>query len=326
MYLDSRTRTGSMAAAVAAILLQASIAGCGGTGDRSSERSADVADSVVLRDAVGEILRMAGPPRRIVSLAPNLTEMIFTVGAGDRLIGRTSFCTHPPAAASAAVVGDLMSVDYEKVVALHPDLVIMSYAGNSLAVYRKLKELGLNVFVLGAESIDGVIGSVDTVGMLTGRSSQAGAASARLRRTVDSIRALVATSAPVPTFVVIDKTPLMTVSRGFLAEMVAAAGGRNIAEGAAASYPHFNREELLRVDPEVILIPAYSREYVREVIAAYPEWSRLRAAREEHIYGLPADVVLRPGPRLGESIVLLYQSLHGGPAIDSLRPDLSLTR
>lgn len=278
---------------------------------RSAAPTADSAGPVRLRDAYGEEVTLPHPARRIVSLAPNLTETVAAIGATDLLVGRTAYCDYPPEVLKVPVIADLQTIRYEAVLQRKPDLVLMSWAGNIGSNYDKLKQLGLRPYLLGAANLHGVINAIDTIGLLVGRGAQARAVSNRLRAEVDSIGALAAAAPRVSVFVVIDKAPLMTVSKGFLNDLIDAAGGTNIAAGAITAYPLYNREELLRRDPDVILIPWTSTDIVPEMLRTYPEWQRLRAVREKRIYAMPRDILFRPGPRLGQGLRSIFEALHG---------------
>jgi iron complex transport system substrate-binding protein len=285
----------------------------GGCRAKEPERHPSTTDTVggiTLTDFVGGRLSLRAPPSRVISLAPNITEMVFAIGAGSRLIGRTSSCNYPPEAVRIESIGDYQTLNYEKIVAMKPDLVLMTFAGNTDAGYRKLKELGIDVFALDAETLTGVINTIDTVGLLLGYREGAENLSRQLRTELDSIHQLASARPMIPTFIVIDKSPLMTVSRGFIDEELKVAGGENIAAGAVAAYPTFSREELLRRDPEVILYPTSSAEDLQALTKLYPEWSRLRAVRNHRVYALPPDLLFRPGPRIIEGIRLIYRALH----------------
>ncbi|MBC8144369.1 MAG: ABC transporter substrate-binding protein [bacterium] len=241
--------------------------------------------------------------------------MLFAVGAGDRVIGRTAYCNYPPAAESIAIVSDLQTPNYERLVSLRPDLVLMTFAGNSVAAYDKLVELGLEPFAIAAESIAGTLAAIDTVGLLVGRRDAALSVSRAIRTTIDSIQSLAKARARVTTFVVLDRAPLMTVSGGFVNEALTIAGGENIAAGDLSAYPRYSREEVLRRDPEVIIVPGDSSISPASLVESFPEWSRLRAVRNGRVYTIPPDVLFRPGPRLAQSIRLLYETLHPTDAL-----------
>ncbi|MBS1913485.1 MAG: cobalamin-binding protein [Bacteroidetes bacterium] len=266
--------------------------------------------AVVEVDAMQDTVRLATPARRVISLAPNITEMLFAIGAQDLLIGRTTYCDYPPAATRIEPVADMQQLNYEKIIALKPDLLPMTFVGNMKTSYNKLKELGLRPFELHDSTIGEVIQGFELLGALVGRAEAGKAVAGRLRNTVDSIRRL-ARNDSVTVFVVIDRAPLMTVSSGFIAEMLSTAGGRNIAGGGVTQYPTYSREELLRLDPEVIIVPGPDWHGVSDLLNTYPEWHQLRAVRTNRVYVLPPDVIERPGPRIGIGLELLYRALHG---------------
>ncbi len=261
-------------------------------------------------DAMQDTIRLSAPARRVISLAPNITEMLFAIGAQDLMVGRTTYCNYPPAATRIEPVADIQQLNYEKIIALKPDLLPMTFVGNMKTSYNKLKELGLRPFLLHDSTIGEVIQGFEVLGALVGRTEAGEAVAGRLRRTVDSIRTLAGNDS-VTVFVVIDRAPLMTVSGGFIAEMLSTAGGRNIAHGGVTQYPTFSREELLRRDPEVIIVPGPDWQGVSDLLNTYPEWHRLRAVRNNRVYVLPSDVIERPGPRIGIGLELLYRALHG---------------
>jgi iron complex transport system substrate-binding protein len=281
--------------------------------DRSGNgRIEETTSSIELRDATGSSVRLARPARRIISLAPSLTETLFAIGAGGEMIGRTAFCNHPPEALSLPVVSDMSTPSYEAILRLRPDLVLMTFVGNSSAAYKRLAELGMTPFSVAAETIPGALAAIDTIGILVGRRSEARRLVASIERELDSIAALTKGRAPVSAFIVLDRSPLMTVSGGFINEALERAGGVNIAAGDPAAYPRFSREEVLRRDPDVIIVPADSAVVAASLVASFPEWARLRAVRSGSIRSIPPDILFRPGPRLGQSVRALYRALHGG--------------
>ncbi len=296
------------------VLLLALAAGCQPPEPPRVDPAPSASQQIVLEDALGEKIVLDGPARRVISLAPNLTEMIYAVGAGEALVGRSSYCDYPPQALKTEPVGDMLTLNYEKVLALKPDLVVMAFAGNQLSTYRKLKEIGVRAFVFQDTTVGGVFDAMEQMGTLLGKKEQAATAAAGLRHRIDSIAALTrqGSGEPVSTFIVIDRAPLMSVTWGFIVQALEIAGGDNIAKGGVTAYPLYSREELLRRDPEVILVPGSSPGAVQELIDLYPEWKKLRAVRNNRIYVIPPDLILRPGPRIGDGIEMLYGMLHGG--------------
>ena len=276
----------------------------------TKERKEDSAATIF--DAYGERYKPDGQAGRIISLAPNMTEIVAFLGTADRLVGRTDFCNYPPEILSVPSIGTLNSYNYERIVRLKPDLTLMStFDGSSRKEYDKLAALGAHPFALAGQSITGTLNMIDTVGMLLGVLPEAHRRTDSLRTIVDSVRTLAAAARPVRTFIVLNKAPLITVSRGFIDEMLRAAGGENIAAGDPIAYPEFSRELLVRLNPEVILVPADSRTIIDELLETYPEWREIDAVKNGRLYTIHQDLVARPGPRIAEGIREMFGLLHG---------------
>lgn len=297
----------------ALIVSLVSIAACADRVQDDGPRSAGGATSIILRDAIGRDVRLERPARRIVSLAPSLTETLFAIDAGSLVVGRTTYCNHPPEAQSVPIVSDMSTPGYEKILRLKPDLVLMTFVGNSSAAYDRFVDLGMRPFAIAAETIDGTLNAIDTIGLLVGRRTQARALASSIERALDSIGRLAAKRPAVSAFIVLDRSPLMTVSSGFVNEALERAGGRNIAAGDLAAYPRFSREEVLRRDPDVILIPSDTAITAASLVESFPEWSRLRAVRTGRVRSIPPDILFRPGPRLARAVSALYEALHPNP-------------
>lgn len=261
----------------------------------SSERQ-DEAHAVV--DDLGRRVGNGLPARRIVSLAPSLTEMLFALGADERVVGVTSFCDFPPAAARRTVVGDLVTPDVERILALKPDLVLISVEGNSQRTFTVLENLGVRLFVSNPRDIDGVYKSLRDIGALV-------RASDRATQVIDSLRRLerqLWKSRPARranVLMLLSLQPLMSVGSGtFVDEVIALAGGRNAAAEMKGSYPTLNREILLRMNPDLVLYPDDMGVDEEQLRSGYPEWRELGAMRRGTVFRVDADLYLRPGPRV----------------------------
>jgi ABC-type Fe3+-hydroxamate transport system substrate-binding protein len=301
------------ACAIGALLASCSDRSAKSDGEPARGAAAVGSDAIRMRDAIGRDVVLERPARRVVSLAPSLTEILFAIGAGDAVVGRTTYCNYPPEARSVPVVSDMSTPNYERLVALKPDLLLLTFVGNSNASYDRLVDLGLRPFALSAQTIPGTLGAIDTIGALVGHSQQARELSGTIAATIDSIGRLASGRAPVSAFIVLDRSPLMTVSGGFINEALAIAGGRNIAAGDPAAYPRYSREEVLRRNPHVIIVPSDSAVTSASLLASFPEWRDLDAVRLGRIRSISPDILFRPGPRLGRSVVALYEALHDDP-------------
>lgn len=285
------------------------------TTEKSEPEASKVTTTIQLIDAVGDTIRLPHPANRVITLAPNLTEMMYAIGAGEQLVGRTAFCDYPQQALALPIMGDMLNIEYEKILAAKPDIVLMTIAGNSRSGYDKLKELGLRPVAIDAATVAGVIQSLDTIGTIVGKQHKSGQLVARLQRTLDSVKQLTTGAPPISTFIVIDRSMLMTVSRGFIHQALTIAGGENIAAGATEAYPVISREELLRKNPEVIILPAVTEADAESLLELYPEWRATRAVRNGQLLIIEPNLILRPGPRIVDGVVRLFQLLHPRPVV-----------
>jgi iron complex transport system substrate-binding protein len=253
--------------------------------------TAAVAAPVV--DDRGQTFDDAAPARRIVALAPHLAELLFDVGAGAALVGAVRGADHPAAAARVPNVGDAAGIDLERVLALHPDLVLAWGSGNRASDLSRLEALGLRVFVNEPRVLADVGKTLRRLGRLTGRSRQGERAAAAFDT---ALAALEATGADaVPAFVQIWDRPLMTVSGAHLiSQALHHCGGRNVFAGLPALAGSVSREAVLSARPAAILVlapPAQAREWVTA-------WSAFEAMNGRALVALNPDLLTRPTPRL----------------------------
>ena len=249
----------------------------------------------------------AAPPRRIVSLSPGTTEMLFALGLGRFVVGDTAYCDYPPAAKALPKIGDV-TTSYEKVLSLRPDLIVADAVANRQAAAR-LIALHQAVLAVSPTSLAGVETSLRQIGMRTGTAAQADAVIAQMEHKV-RLAAKIAASDKRPhprVFVVVQTRPLWTAGAGtFMDDLVTRAGGVNLGR-AVPGYAAFPKERLLTAPPDVVLgdgsVPAAFR--------ADPLLRRLLAVRTGRVYALSADLTSRPGPRLADGLVLVAKALHG---------------
>ena len=293
------------------------LAACSGRDDpqdKSPDHSSDLHENVpgTFIDAYGDTVTLDKAPDRIISLAPNLTETVAFLGAEEKLVARTDYCDYPSSVQELPSVGTLGSYNYERIVALKPDLVLMmTFDGSSKGEYDRLKSLGVRPFALSEGSLPHVINEIDTIGALLGLISETKDKTDSLRQIISKVNEEAASHKEASVFVVIDKSPLMTTSGGFIGSVIEEAGGRNIAAGDPIAYPVYSRELLLRKNPDVILVPASSEEAIKDLLELYPEWGQLRAVRQGHIRTIPHNLIARPGPRIVEGLQQIARILEG---------------
>ncbi len=270
--------------------------------------------TLTVTDDLGHALSLPGIPRRIVSLAPSLTESLYAIGAGDQVVGVTDYCDYPPDARKKPRVGGMINPNLETIISVHPDLVIMSVEGNQKGDYERLTSLGVPVFISNPRSLEGIYRSLAQLGGLTGKTRAASRVIDSLRAVEDSVRAL-PHGPPVASLMLVSVRPLMAAGKGtFLNELLVLAGGRNIAGGAASGYPAISRETILADNPHVILATSDIVTSAPELLSLFPEWAATDAARRGRVFVVDANLVTRPGPRALEGLRLLSGIIHGAQA------------
>lgn len=258
--------------------------------------------AVTVRDAGGRELSLPQPATRVISLAPFLTELLYTVQAGDDIVAVSAFSDFPAPARKLPVIGDAKRIDIERVLTLRPDLVVAWRSGNGAADIERLERLGIRVFLAEPRRLDDIAPLMRDLGKLTGREVPAGVAAARFDAELAGLRARFAGRAPVRAFVQISARPLMTLSGAHVvSDLLGVCGGVNVFADAPVLAPQIGVEDVLVRDPQVILI-------VGTDPAAKNRWlsmPRLEAAQNEHVYLVPPDLILRPTVRVLSGIRLM---------------------
>lgn len=246
-------------------------------------------------------------PTRIVSLVPSVTELLFALGAGPSVVGVTENDNFPPEVSELPRVGDL-SVDYERLLALTPDLVVTD-ANFDQGHGERLKELGIPVLTLESASLAGLRDSLLRLGEVCGREARARELLAQLDRELDQVRRQASQLARRPSvFVEIWPEPLMTAGGGtFVSELVELAGGDNLFADVK-EYPSVSDEQLVARDPAVIILTVSSPEEV----ASRSGWSGLQAVKSGRVYRVDSDLLVRPTLRVSQALSRLLDCFQDG--------------
>jgi len=262
-------------------------------------------------DDAGRKIFLADPPARVVSLAPSVTEMLFAVGAGDQVVGVTSFCDYPPEAQAKPKVGGAFP-NLEVVLSLKPTLVVAPLDFIRPDMVAKLDQLKIALFILDAGTLEDVLRHIQTIGRILGRSEKADAVAADLRRRMTEIKARTADAARPRVFYVLNSDPLMTAGPGsFIHQLIELAGGVNVAAGAPVSYPRLSLEEVVKQDPQVILFPVGDGEGIPDQEQQrWLRWTTLSAVKQNRFVRIPSVLLDRPGPRVVDGLELLARQLH----------------
>lgn len=266
-------------------------------------RTADGQISVT--DDLQRNVAISAPVRRIVSLAPSVTETLFAVGAGEQVIGVTDYCNYPPEASTKTSVGGVIHPSIEAIIGLNPDLIVLSMEGNVREDFGHLTGLNIPVFVTNPRTVDGIYKSITDLGTLTGRDREAASLVQSLQGKAQAARGRLPTERKRTMFIV-SLQPLIVVGAGtFLAELLELAGADNIAAHSSSTYPTYSREAVVVQNPQVILMMADLIDDPRELLKIFPEWKNLAATQTGNIHRIDSDIVSRPGPRALTALEML---------------------
>ncbi len=302
-------------ARVLAIML-AALAGLGTLLWPYSQRRLPAAGSaglVSVTDETGRTVSVPQPVRRIVSLAPNLTETLFALGLGDRVVGVTDYCDYPPEAAAKEHIGGPVSPNLEKIAQLRPDLVLATRAGgNRLSTVQSLETLGIAVFATDPHSVEEAILSTERLGELAGATDQGRLVAAGLRRRLSEVAERLSGSELTPVLLVVWLEPLITVGRNtFIADALRRAGAENVIQ-TAQDWPNTSLEAVARMQPEYLIFASdHSEQSERQIaqLGGRPGWRSLEAMRNQRVIVL-GEAIGSPAPRLVDVIEQLARALH----------------
>ncbi len=271
-----------------------------------------LAGARLVTDQLGRPVSVPEEPHRIITLAASLTEIVFALGQGHRLVGVEQFSDFPPEARKLPKVGSYINPDVERIVALRPDLCLAIKDGNPYHSVARLESLGIPIYAVDPRNLQGVIDTVLEIGRLLNASSQAEALAANLSRRYQHLISLVTQVHRRPTvFFQIGTSPIVAVgSHTFLDELITTAGGINLTAGKVP-YPRFSQEQVLGLQPEVIIITSMTRgEVFERVKAAWSRWTTVPAARNQRIFLVDSDIVDRPSPRIFDGLEVLFRLFH----------------
>ncbi len=263
-------------------------------------------------DQLGREIRVPDDPKRVVALAPSITEIIFALGQQDRLKGTTQYSNYPAEAAPLPKVGSYVRLDLERIVALNPDLCIAIKDGNPKAIIDRLQSLNIPVFAVNPRNLESLLQTIQRIGGILNASARAKTLVADMRKRMQQVDDLVASVDRRPrVFIQIGISPIISAgSNTFIHELIVRAGGINVAAGNSA-YPHFSREQVLALAPDVLIITTMARSGAFEKARA--DWNRLShmpAVVKKRIYTVNSDVFDRPSPRLLDALEMLTRLLH----------------
>ncbi|QYO65675.1 ABC transporter substrate-binding protein [Leptolyngbya sp. 7M] len=249
-------------------------------------------------DDLGREVKVPVPMNRVVSLAPSITEMLFAAGAGDRLIGVTSYCNYPAETVNIQKVGDTLTPNIESIVALRPQVVFVSTASQLEAFTTLLTEQKIAVYVLDVKKIDDVPDRLRRLGKMFWTNEPAEKAAKDFEQRQKNVESTVKQAERPKVFLQISNEPLFTIgSDSFMTELVELAGGISLTKDITGGYPKISKETALAMDPDVIVLS--DSDDNREPNTVF---SNSKAVKNGRIIRVNADILSRPGPRLADAL------------------------
>ncbi|MGD0124682.1 MAG: cobalamin-binding protein [Terriglobia bacterium] len=264
-----------------------------------------------VKDQTSRMVNLPENPHRLVSLAPNITEIVYALGLGDELVGDTDNCDFPPQATSKPHVGTMVNPSLERIVALKPDLALGTPEANRRETADQLERLGIPVYGVTANTLEGTLASIEDLGKVLGRAAEATRLVAEMQARIDRIENRIKGQPEPKALFVVWYRPLITIGpHTFIADVIRAAGGVPIGENLKGEWPRLTLEELLPLDPDVILFPkTESFSPSLKEFRGLPGWKDLRAVKDGRMYFV-SETIERSGPRLVDAMEELANILH----------------
>jgi len=263
-------------------------------------------------DEIGRTIRIPQSIRRIISLAPNLTETIYALGLQDRLVGDTDYCDFPPEAQQKPKVGGDVNPSIEVIAALHPDLVLVTKNLNRLETVQALADIGIPSYATDPHSVESIISSITRLADLLGASETGSALAATLEQQLSALRERIAALPPRRVLFIVWTEPLISTGKNtFIADALRQAGAVSVID-SSQNWPQVNLEEVVRLQPEfLIFVESHSgaTPQAADALADLPGWRLLNAVRT-HRYATISDAINRPAPRLISAVEDLARQLH----------------
>ena len=289
---------------LAVVVCLALFAGC------TPKRAANYGVAREITDDAGRRVGLPAVVDRVVSLAPNLTEIVFAVGAGDRLVGRTSYCDFPAEAKAIPEVGDTLHPSIERIIALKPQVVLVSTASQLEVFTQQLQGQNIAVYVTDPHDLEGVFRSIAQIGEIVGQKSQASHVVQELRERTSAVEQAVKQKQPVRVFYQVSGEPLYTAGHdAFVTDLMRRAGAASVTAEVPGAWPKFSNESALAARPEAIILPTggsmgAANANVAEALRQSP------AALQGRVYKINDDHLARPGPRSVDGLEEMARALH----------------
>ena len=269
-------------------------------------------------DDGGYTVRLSQPAQRIVSLAPNITEILFYIGAGKQIVGADEYSNYPPPAKDIIRVNNHATANYELILSLQPDLVIAWQSGNGETVINRIRELGIPIFLVETRHLDDIPNLYMQLGRLTGQSAYSQEKAQQFTHRLHKLRASNKTKPVIKAFYQVWSDPLITLNgEHIISDIMALCGGKNIFSQAIPLVPYVNIESLLAANPQVIIAGGSEQERQKQILK-WQQWPSISAVINQHIFTIPADLMQRHSERILDGAEIMCR--HFDRARSSLLP------
>ncbi|SPD65568.1 Iron complex transport system substrate-binding protein [Cupriavidus taiwanensis] len=264
-------------------------------------------------DDAGQTVTLAQPARRVVSLAPHVTEMLFAAGAGDRIVGTVSYSDYPPQAREIARVGDNKALDLERIAALKPDLIVVWRHGNAQKQADRLRALGIPLFYSEPRRLAAIPDNIEKLGTLLGTEATARRAADGFRQQVETLRKTYAARPPVTVFYQVWQQPLMTLNgQHLVSDMLVLCGGRNLFAAETPLVPTVSVEAVIAGNPEAMVTAGMGATRSDQPLPDFEMWRRWKqvtAVARNNLFVIDGDLLNRAGPRVVQGAAQLCKDL-----------------
>lgn len=275
----------------------------------SASVSQPVSASVSVRDDAGKTIILASPAKRIIALAPSLTELAYAAGAGSKLVAVSSYSDFPPEAKKLPQVADFSGVSFELLLTLKPDLVLAWKSGNREKDLQRLRDLGIPIYAAEVVKMADVPRVLRDIGKLAGSAEVAGRVASQFETRSQILQKANAAKPKISVFFELGELPLMTINGDHaISEAITLCGGENIWKAAPSLVFTPSREAMVAMQPQVILYPKSAKQSDK-VEARRSSYEGIQAAKDKQIYGIDADYILRQGPRFIDGVAEVCDAL-----------------
>jgi iron complex transport system substrate-binding protein/vitamin B12 transport system substrate-binding protein len=263
-----------------------------------------LADAVNARDATGAKVTLSKPASRLVALSPSSVEVLYEIGAGDKIVATVEYADYPATAKKLPRVGNAFSVSIDAIVRYRPDLVIAWKSQAQDKVVERLRELGIPVYLTNPLKFEDIARDMESLGQLTGLQNIANKATAKYRAHLSDLRKRFSHRKPIKVFMQINELPIFTVNdKSHIGQIIKMCGGRNVFANASALAPQVSAEAVVRAAPQAIFVTLMQR------FDMWLSWPTIPAVAKKALYALPDDIVSRTGPRLPEGIEVFCKKI-----------------